>query len=256
MSIKAASESEILKAAFGPTEECPPLETLARFAENATAISLESARHVESCAYCRTELHLLQTYEAGAAAQDSEKLQEVTRRLGRMQLPTAAPGVPAKARPVNARERWWSFGLPLRSMALGSAAMAGLLLAAAALVYLRQDDHPALVAGNAAAPTIFRGLGVAVLSPVGDLQSQPSEITWESVRGAATYQVRLLEVDQSEAWKAATAQNRIALPPDIRARIVPAKTLFCDVTAFDSAGNKIGSSGLTRFRVVQKPVQD
>jgi hypothetical protein len=254
MLVKAATEADILAAALGRTEECPSLEALARLRDNESA-SPESARHLESCAYCRTELHLLQAFEAGAA-EDSDELREVTRRLHSMRLPAASVALAATPRAAKIRRRWWDLGFAFRPLALGSAAAAVLLLAAATFLYLRQDGHPRLMAGNGDGPAVFRSFGFAVLAPVGDLQAQPSEIRWESVAAAARYRVRLLEVDQFEAWKAETSQNRIELPPDIRARIVPAKTLFCEVTAFDSSGNEIGETGLARFRLQQKSTHD
>jgi hypothetical protein len=37
---------------------------------------------------------------------------------------------------------------------------------------------------------------------------------------------------------------------------VPAKTLFFEVTAFDSAGNRVGETGLARFRFLPKSARD
>jgi hypothetical protein len=41
------------------------------------------------------------------------------------------------------------------------------------------------------------------------------------------------------------------LPPNIRDRIVPSKTLFCEVDAFNSSGTKVSATGPIRFRVIQ-----
>src|SRR6202035_4177407 len=103
MLVKAATEAEILAAALGPTAQCPSLEVLARLRDN-ESISPESARHLESCAYCRSELLLLQAFEAGAT-EDSDELREVTRRLHNMRLPAASRPTAATSRPVKIRRR-------------------------------------------------------------------------------------------------------------------------------------------------------
>ena len=63
------------------------------------------------------------------------------------------------------------------------------------------------------------------------------------------YEARLLEVDGAEL--AETAENRIELPAAVRARVVPAKTLLCQVLAFDASGHRVGQSETVRFRLVQ-----
>jgi hypothetical protein len=254
MPANRATEADLLAAALGPTAECLSLETLTGLRES-DATSLEAARHLESCAYCRTELQLLRAFEAGAT-DDSDKLREVTRRLQNMRLPAAPMATAATRRPAEVRRRRWDFSFAFRPLAMGSAAAAGLLLVAATFMALHQAGRPILMAGNVNGPGVFRSLSFAVLSPVGDLPMQPSEVRWESVAQATSYQVRLLEVDQTEAWKAQTSQNLIELPPAIRARIVPSKTLFFEVTAFDSAGNKVGETGLARFRLLPKPASN
>jgi hypothetical protein len=137
-------------------------------------------------------------------------------------------------------------------LAQASLAVAAILLVAGAVVFLRSlTDRPQLEARNQTSQEVFRSGGFAVLSPAGDLQTGPKEIRWERVPGAAGYKVRLLEVDHSEVWTAETTADHIALPATIQARIVPVKTLFAEVTAFDSSGNKVGDTGLVRFRLLQ-----
>jgi hypothetical protein len=37
-----------------------------------------------------------------------------------------------------------------------------------------------------------------------------------------------------------------------REQILPAKSLFAEVTAFDSSGKQVGTTGLVRFRLMPK----
>ena len=69
------------------------------------------------------------------------------------------------------------------------------------------------------------------------------------VAGAAKYQVRLLEVDRSPLWQTETMDTRADLPSIVRDRIVPGKTILCEIIALDAGVAKIADSGIVRFRV-------
>jgi hypothetical protein len=140
----------------------------------------------------------------------------------------------------------------MRRLAQASLAVAAILFVAGAVMFLRSATYrPHLEARTQTSQEVFRSGGFAVLSPVGDLQTDPQEVRWERVPGVASYQVRLLEVDHNEMWRAESTEDHIALPAAIQARIVPARTLFAEVTAFDSSGSKVGDTGLVRFRLLQ-----
>jgi len=235
------SETEILRTAFGPGKECPPLDQLALLADEAAPVPVD--QHVKSCAYCQTELHLLRSFQAGDASQDERNVRLVTERL-QTSIVTASPHL------VEAGAPWWRAIFTVRWLAPVSFALAALLLVAAGATYFRQGKQPELQATNRV-PEVFRSASFAVVSPVGDLQKQPGEIRWERVQQATRYQVRLLEVDRTEIWKAETTDDHIDLPATVQAQIVPAKTLFCEIAAFNSSGSKIGETGLVRFRFSQ-----
>jgi hypothetical protein len=90
-----------------------------------------------------------------------------------------------------------------------------------------------------------------VIAPSGNLRRAPSEIRWQAAPNAVRYEARLLEVDGAELWKAETAENRIEFPAAVRARVVPAKTLLCQVSAFDASGHRVAQSEAVRFRLLQ-----
>lgn len=245
------SETEILRTAFGPGKECLKLDQLALLADE-TAPPASLAQHVKSCAYCQTELHLFRTFQAETEGVDEKSVHLVTQQLRTRQLQETSGAAMLPPRFAEERAPWWRSVFTVRWLVPASLALAALLLVAAGTIYFRQGKQPELQATNRG-PEVFRSASFAVVSPVGDLQKLPGEIRWEPVQQATKYQVRLLEVDRTEVWKAETTGDHIDLPAAVRARIVPAKTLFWEITAFNSSGNRIGETGLVRFRFSQNP---
>jgi len=232
---------------LGPTDECPTIEELGPLCSGDAIAASRWSGHVQVCGFCQTELHLLQTFLADRpphATQNASNAAEI--------LATKRKEIFKQAFPPPNSTPWWKSAFTLRRVAQASFAAAAVLLLAGAVIFLRSTGpQPQLEAGNQNAPEVLRSASFSLVSPSGDVRERPTEIRWELVSGAASYQVRLLEVDRSEFWKASTTDSRIEIPEAIRARIVPAKTLFADVKAFDSSGNQIASTELVRFRLVQ-----
>lgn len=245
MSNRKTSEQEIFRAALGPEKQCLSIEELEQYASEPALASADRAGHVKSCAYCQTELELLQTFQAGETGAASKEVQRITERL--RQRPIASVG-----ERVQPSSPWWRTLLASPRLVQASLAMAAILVVAGVVLQFRTNhNRPLPNETNPTGQEIFRSGGFAVLTPVGDLQEPPGEVRWEKVPKAAHYRVRVLEVDQNEVWKAETTDDHMELPSSIRVRILPAKTLFCEVSAFDSSGNKISQTGLVRFRLVQ-----
>jgi hypothetical protein len=231
---------------LGPEKDCPAIEDLEQVMTGAIDSSTAVARHVHSCSYCQTELRMLQAFSAGGDGQTSDEVNQVISRL------RANPGkVFPKREAAEASVPWWKAAFSVRGIAQASLAAAVVLLVAAAVLRVHTVKSPSMQALNQTSQEIFRSGSFDLVEPVGDLQEPPKEIRWEKVENAANYRVRLLEVDKSEIWKAETAENHIDLPPPVRVRIVPAKTLFCEVEAVNSSGIKVSGTGLIRFRLVQ-----
>jgi hypothetical protein len=236
---------DAIREALKATGECPGIEELEALASGQAPPANNLTQHLQACTYCQTELHLLKTFlapEAGGtreAGQAAERLRGRSREIFRQAFPT------------RESTPWWKAAFTMRRMAQASLAMAALLLVVATVVFLRSTpSRPQLEARNQTAPDVLRSGSFAVLSPAGDLRERPKEIVWQKVPQTASYQVRLLAVDRSEIWKATTADARIELPAAAREQIVPAKTLFAEITAFDSSGNQVGTTGLVRFRLL------
>lgn len=245
MSNNWPNEQDAFRAALGPGTDCPPIEDLERLtSEQPPAPNV--AKHLESCSYCQTELQMLHAFQAGEAGHASKEVERVTELLQ-----ARAKKVVRQASVAQAPAPWWRTVFSARRMAQASFAMAAVLVATVVVIQFRPTKDRPLPDTTQSGPEILRSGSFAVQSPVGDLQERPGEIRWESVPKAANYRVRVLEVDHSEMWKAETKENQIALPSAVRSRIVPAKTLFCEVSALDASGNKIGETGLVRFRLLQ-----
>ena len=237
---------DVMRRALGPMDDCPTIEELESLASGEAIAKSRWTGHLQVCGYCQTELRMMQTFLA-------EKSREATPGAG-----TAAELLEKKRKEILKRAflvpasvPWWKSAFTIGRIAQASFAAAAILVVVGAVIFFRSTpSQPQLEARNQTGPEVLRSNTFALISPVGDVQERPTEMRWEAVPGAASYQVRLLEVDHSEVWKANTKDTRIELPEGIRARIVPAKTLFAEVTAIDSSGKQIGGTELVRFRLV------
>lgn len=240
---------EILRAALGPGKECPPLEELVRaMAEHPQPVA-GGLRHVESCPYCQAEFRLWKAFEAPAETQDNEDVLKVTARLDARMAGMFRH--PESSITSGVRPRWWNQVFTVRWLAPTALALSGLLLAAGIVVEYRQARPVPVLGGmDQAGGEVLRSISLTIIRPTGDVQERPSEIKWVPLHGAAKYVVKLVEVDGAQIWKTETAEDHVELPPAVRARIVPAKTIFCEITAFDSSGSKVGETGLVRFRLL------
>jgi hypothetical protein len=129
--------------------------------------------------------------------------------------------------------------------------MAGVLIAVAVGVQWRQSVSPEIHAPGPAGQVVLRSGAFDVIAPAGDIREVPQEIRWQPVAGAVQYEVRLLEVDRHELWKTTASNPQADVPSQVRAMIVPSKTLLIQVVAFDGAGRRIAAAEPERFRLLQ-----
>lgn len=243
MAREIPSERELYRQALAPGKDCPPINNLDRLLEPNAPRDL--ALHVASCCYCRTELELLRVFQAAPRSEaEAEAVQAITAKL-QARLPQIVP-VPAAG-----SEPWWRrlFQAPWLSPA--AMAMAGVLIAVAAGVEWRHSGAPEIHAPNPPEQAVLRSGTFHVMFPAGDIREVPREIRWQPVAGAAQYELRLLEVDRHELWKATASKPQADLPPQVQALIVPAKTLLWEVVALDGTGRKLAESEPARFRLLQ-----
>ena len=239
-------EKEVFRGALGPGDDCLSAEELEKFHIEGSTPPAPLAEHVKSCAYCQTQVQLLEQFNAGAAgATETEAVRLIAARL---RARASEIFRPPSAR-IEAREPWWRAFQRARWFGPAALGLAGILAAVALSVQLR-NGPPGLRAPRPE-QEVLRSNAISVIAPSGDLQQAPSEIRWQAVPDAVRYEARLLEVDGTELWKAETRETRIELPVAVRARAVPAKTLLCQVSAFDASGHRVGESDKVRFRLLQ-----
>ncbi|MDQ6758608.1 MAG: hypothetical protein M3Z32_01935 [Acidobacteriota bacterium] len=224
---------------FGPTADCLEIDELALvLAGRRGEASQSMARaHVDACAYCSTELALLDEFE-NAAAQPGEQA-DVDAIVARLR----------KASPTAPQPWWESFLERLwtpRMLAPVSIAFAAVLIAITVGVQSRHySGQPVVLPEH----EVTRSQSVAVVSPIGDQTEAPHQLQWRAVDGANRYRVQFMEVDRTELWSTTVTQTSTPLPNNIRQEILPLKTLLWQVTALDAAGQVLASSGFQSFRV-------
>lgn len=242
MANKQPITEDLIRTAVGPTSECPATEDLESFACGEAGAVERWSEHLQSCAYCKTELHLLHAFVKAEGGEGASKAAELLEKKSKHILKQAFP--------APKREPWWRLAFSARQAAFAMMATAAILLAIGAVIFLRSTTYrPQLEAKNQVGPEVLRSAAFNIVSPAGDLQERPKEIRWEPVPQATAYQVRLLEVDRTELWKASTSSDHVELPAAIQDKIVPSKTLFAEITAFDSSGSTLATTGLVRFRL-------
>ena len=248
MAQAGSRERSLLGKALSASCACPtPLE-LGSLADGSlgqpAAARLRS--HVSGCARCQTELTLLEEFENAAPAPGEEgAVSWISARLERRFSGVSARPSPLRIhRGVAPPRRSWFTALNVGGFALASAT-----LSLALTIALREGRAPELSQPSGAAPAVLRSAGITTLSPAGDLAAPPDELRWAPLTDAASYSVRVMEVDFAELWNAETRDASIALSPALRMQIVPGKPLLWEVVAKDAAGRTVAWSGKQRFRV-------
>jgi hypothetical protein len=239
------SDRRILAQALAPGKDCPPIERFEACVEGG-AIPPDLAGHLESCAYCRTELELWRSFHTPPRDEaEAEAVRLIAERLQNPRMP-----LPMSVEP------WWRRILHTRWSGLSwlgpaAVAAAALLIVVAVGIQWRHGVGPHLYIPDQPEPEVLRSGSIKVISPSGDTRAIPDQVQWERVAGAAQYRVGVLEVDHTELWTATTPQTRLDLPASVKAKIVPAKTILVQVVAFDSTGRKLAESEFVRFRLLQ-----
>jgi hypothetical protein len=237
-----------LKRALSSTSSCPDVEQLGQYADGTIdATSLRKVgSHVAACQHCKSELALLREFEEAAVRPEEErqvawisaKLQDRSEEILASRSTQRAERLP-----------WWKTLLTLPALSRAALALGAILIVVSGSIYLRRSSAPVLNTTLDSGRDVLRSNTVHLISPKGDLARKPSLLEWEAVPGAVRYQVRVIEVDRTELWKAETSAVGIQLPDEVRAKIQPLKSLRWQVTALDSSGKPIGSSSSESFRL-------
>jgi len=240
------SEKQILQSALGPGDDCLPVEQLEKFVIDGSTPVPPLTEHVKSCTYCRTQIQLMKEFGATARREtETEAVRLITSRL----RARSKEIFQAEREPVEVREpSWRAFW---RAPWLSPAALALAVILVVVALSLQMRNAPPGLRPPHPDREVLRSNAIPVIAPSGDIRQAPSEIRWQAAPNAVRYEARLLEVDGAELWRAETAANRIELPAAVRARVVPNKTLLCQVLAFDASGHQVAQSETVRFRLLQ-----
>jgi hypothetical protein len=238
MSEPIRDQRELLREALGPTPECPPLDVLA------SPHSVEMKRHAEECPSCRAELALLHQFESSEARPDeAADLAWIASDLAR-RSPVAARSPEFFGR----LRAWFEFLFTPAGRGRLSLAVASLLLLVTAGLVMRPGGG--VRQGLTEEPTVWRSGQFAATSPVGDLDQPPSQLRWEAVPGAASYHVRLLEVDGTEIWSADSTSTSVGFPNNIAAKLTRGRAFQWDATSRDNAGRQLATTNLQTFHIL------
>ena len=228
-SIRTTGSAPTLKA----LRRGPACIALERFDE---ALTVAEREHVRTCPRCHTEFALWQKFnEATSVPEGSAAEQWIVAELGRRRGPSNDAVGSYSRKPMWLRIPAWS-------------AAAAAVALVATLGYVTRSRAP-VVRGFPDAKMTYRSGQLRVISPVDDVNVVPTALEWEKLPDAERYDVTMLEVDRSPFWEATVSGTRLALPQSVIERLVPGKTVLWEVTARNSSGATLASSGLLRFRV-------
>jgi len=251
------TSKEDWKELFAPTEACPELEELGLFLSRSLPEPARArvAAHSAACPRCQTELAMLKEFQSATPRLDERAAVNWIKAQLEERLERKPGSPPLRAAPPprdepNALGSWWLVLLGRRPASVAAWAFATVLVVVAAGQYLRNGREPSLSHDSVKDFEVLRSDALNLSGPAGDVEQVPAELRWETVPRAALYAVELMEVDRARLWAAESREDRIALPPAVRAMIVPGKTLLWQVVALDAAGKKVAGSQMQRFRVV------
>jgi hypothetical protein len=149
------------------------------------------------------------------------------------------------------RQSWWSGLLSFRPRIAILAGVAVLVALLVARIAQRPAQEPDLRADAGRGGAILRSQEIAIVNPSGDLQAPPTEFQWQPVAGAASYSVLVTEVDHTVVWSGESKETKLAIPAEIRSKMVAQKPFLWQVTAFNARGDKTAESQQQRFRVIE-----
>lgn len=218
------------KAALAISPECIPIERLAE-----PELSASDLAHVDKCVRCQTERALAMELESAEPMPDEGAAVQWIAHETRRRV------FPGNIEPRPIRAGWFRLPVWATSMAAAVAVTLGVVLVLRTPPTVPSDVQPG---------TTYRAIGVELTSPMGDVSVLPTELRWQAVSGATHYEVKVLEVDGAEIWRATTDTTTIAVPEQVRAEAKPARTLMWSVRALDGSGNNVGQPGTATFRIV------
>lgn len=222
------NEDEVLKKAWARADACPEVSHLLDGLERGDAAM---KAHAEECARCAAEALLFRNITSGPMP-SNRAVRAVDERV-RSALGRGEDG-------ARRRGNWLS--RLLRPVVLTPVITAAAVLLVMVGIRVQQHGTPAPY------ESVERSQTVELLSPKGQILEAPSILRWSRVEGAASYRVRILEVDRNILWEASTNTSDAAIPSNIQKQALPGKRLLWTVEAFNSKKEVVarGTQDFTR----------
>ncbi len=95
---------------------------------------------------------------------------------------------------------------------------------------------------------ILRGESLTLISPVIDVKGAPASFEWKALEGAAVYKVSLYEGSKL-LWSQETRDKQLAVPEDVKSRLLPGRRYSWQVKAFSAQGQLVSVSSRVQFEI-------
>lgn len=235
---------DLLRAAYGPTSDCPPPETF--LADEWIALpeqrQEELANHAATCPACAAERDLAAAFDEDGfdTSHGAEDLDIVRSRI---QSPAQIDVPPDNVVPLS-RRRFWT---PVVGVA------AAVFLGVALVPILKTGIVGAPAIQSPGAGTTVRSARIEILYPVGEVEEAPTELGWVGAENATRYEITVRRVDGRPIWQTVSHEAAIEIPNEIRALLQPAVAYTWDVSAWNRNGARLAWSDEVRFKLALQP---
>jgi Putative zinc-finger len=244
------SAMERWKSGLTATSECLSFEEIGAHFDGTTPDNGKARveGHLSGCPRCQSELAMLRSFQtAEPVNEEGAAVGWIVARLERQQQSAGAAAVQAR----RERSSWWSGLFSFRPRIAILAGAAVLMALFAVRMVHRPAQEPNLIADASRGGAVLRSQEIAIVNPSGDLQSPPTEFRWQPVAGALSYSIQVTEVDHTLVWSGESKETSLAIPAEVRSRMVVQKPFLWQVTAFNARGDKMAASQQQRIRVVE-----
>jgi hypothetical protein len=239
-----------LKDALKTTSDCLAPQQLEKLAEDS---SLKNT-HLEQCPRCQTELALLKSFESNEPLPgEGAALAWISKRIEQRLDQIKGGRAPAEATASTRAGSWFSrwFGGKAGWLVPVSAALV-LVIVVTSIALMHRSQEPQLRADAGKGPVIYRSQEIEVIGPVGEVKEAPKALQWKSFPGAAHYKFSIMEVDGVPLWSGENVDQTVTIPPAVRAKLLPGKSVLWQVSALDLQGRVLAASQVQRFFVQLK----
>ena len=132
----------------------------------------------------------------------------------------------------------------VKQLALAGVTAALLLLVVLAIIPRQQAPAPNFFLSD---EETVRGSSITLISPVIDMNQIPTSFEWKKLGENIEYQISIF--NHELLWKATTRENRITLPDEVKARMIPGEKYSWQVKAFGPDGTLIAVSSKVQFKI-------